>query len=291
MEVLVDMSKPISLNTDQAIVVTFGNFKGGTGKTTNSTMLAYTLAKQGYKVLLCDQDPQANATTLYLKTKAAREDNYITFEKTLMAAMQEGDLKDIVTEIVDNLYLLPSFSDFAQYPKFLEKRFESDLDRVMYLSTLLEPLKSEFDFIFIDVPPTISIYTDSALYASDYVVVVLQTQERSLQGAEVFRGYLQDLLDDYDADFDILGILPVLLKNGAAVDLATLENAKDAFGAHNLFESVIRNMERLKRYDITGILEEDMHDKRVMAVYDTVAQEFLLRLQREIEQSEDEAHV
>ncbi|OGX77815.1 ATPase [Exiguobacterium sp. SH31] len=264
------------------MVVTFGNFKGGTGKTTNSTMLAYALAKKGYRVLLCDQDPQANATTLFLKTKAAREDDYITFEKTLMAAMQEGDLSSIVTEVTDNLFLLPSFSDFAQYPKFLEKKFEKEVDRVTYLSTLLEPLKREFDFIFVDVPPTISIYTDSALYASDFVVVVLQTQERSLQGAEVFTQYLQTLLDDYHADFDILGILPVLLKNGAAVDMATLENAKNVFGSHNLFEGVIKNMERLKRYDITGIVEEDMHDKRVMETYAKVAEEFLQRLEAEM---------
>lgn len=276
------MTNQLDLSQQEAIVVTFGNFKGGTGKTTNSTMLAYALAKKGYRVLLCDQDPQANATTLFLKTKAAREDDYITFEKTLMAAMQEGDLSSIVTEVTNNLFLLPSFSDFAQYPKFLEKKFEKEVDRVTYLSTLLEPLKSEFDFIFVDVPPTISIYTDSALYASDFVVVVLQTQERSLQGAEVFTQYLQTLLDDYDADFDILGILPVLLKNGAAVDMATLENAKNVFGPHNLFEGVIKNMERLKRYDITGIVEEDMHDRRVMETYAKVAEEFLHRLEAEM---------
>ncbi|WP_214891346.1 AAA family ATPase [Exiguobacterium sp. s142] len=276
------MTNQLDLSQQEAIVVTFGNFKGGTGKTTNSTMLAYALAKKGYRVLLCDQDPQANATTLFLKTKAAREDDYITFEKTLMAAMQEGDLSSIVTEVTNNLFLLPSFSDFAQYPKFLEKKFEKEVDRVTYLSTLLEPLKNEFDFIFVDVPPTISIYTDSALYASDFVVVVLQTQERSLQGAEVFTQYLQTLLDDYDADFDILGILPVLLKNGAAVDMATLENAKNVFGSHNLFEGVIKNMERLKRYDITGIVEEDMHDKRVMETYAKVAEEFLQRLEAEM---------
>ena len=276
------MTNQLDLSQQEAVVVTFGNFKGGTGKTTNSTMLAYALAKKGYRVLLCDQDPQANATTLFLKTKAAREDDYITFEKTLMAAMQEGDLSSIVTEVTDNLFLLPSFSDFAQYPKFLEKKFEKEVDRVTYLSTLLEPLKSEFDFIFVDVPPTISIYTDSALYASDFVVVVLQTQERSLQGAEVFTQYLQTLLDDYHADFDILGILPVLLKNGAAVDMATLENAKNVFGEHNLFEGVIKNMERLKRYDITGIVEEDMHDKRVMETYAKVAEEFLQRLEAEL---------
>ena len=80
------------LENKEAIIVTFGNFKGGTGKTTNSTMIAHALATMGYKVLLCDQDPQANATSLYLKTKALETDEIVPFNKTLMAAIQEETL-------------------------------------------------------------------------------------------------------------------------------------------------------------------------------------------------------
>ncbi|MFY0853394.1 hypothetical protein ACA359_13045 [Enterococcus faecium] len=54
-----------------------------------------------------------------------------------------------------------------------------------------------------------------------------------------------------------------LLKNGAPVDIATLENAKEVFGESNIFSTTIKNMERLKRYDLTGITDEDMHDKKV----------------------------
>ena len=266
-----------------SIVVTFGNFKGGTGKTTNSTMIAYALSNMGYKVLLCDQDPQANATSLYLKTKSLETDEIVAFNKTLMAAIQEENLSQIVTEVKENLYLLPSFSDFALYPRYLEKKFPNDsIARVQYFSSLIKPLKQDYDFIFIDVPPTISIITDAALYASDFVVVVLQTQERSLQGAEVFTGYLQSLIDDYDAKLDIIGILPVLMKNGAAVDLSTLENAREIFGDENLFDHVVNNMERLKRFDITGITNEDMHDRKVHKSYESIAGEFIARLQAEL---------
>lgn len=267
----------------EAIIVTFGNFKGGTGKTTNSTMIAHALAMKGYKVLLCDQDPQANATSLYLKTKTLVSDQIVGFNKTLMAAIQEEDLAQIVTEVKENLYLLPSFSDFALYPRFLEKKFPDDsIARVQYFSSLIQPLKKDYDYIFIDVPPTISIITDAALYASDFVVVVLQTQERSLQGAEVFTSYLQSLIDDYGADLDIVGILPVLLKNGATVDLTTLNSARDIFGEENLFENIVTNMERLKRFDITGITTEDMHDRKVHATYEQIADEFIARVQAEL---------
>ena len=271
---------------NKGTVVTFGNFKGGTGKTTNSTMIAYALSNMGYKVLLSDQDPQANATSLYLKTKSEISGDIVSFNKTLMTAIQEENLNQIITEIKENLFLLPSFSDFALYPRFLEKKFPNEVDRVQYFSKLIEPIREDFDFIFIDVPPTISIITDSALYASNFVVVVLQTQERSLQGAEVFTKYLQSLIDDYGADLDIIGILPVLLKNGAAVDLSTLENAKEIFGEENLFKIIVKNMERLKRFDITGITDDDMHDRRVHESYREIAEEFISRLNAELEGAE-----
>ena len=145
-------------------------------------------------------------------------------------------------------------------------------------------IKDDYDFILIDVPPTLSTYTDSALLASDYTIIVLQTQERSLVGAEAYVGYLQELVDNYDANFDILGVLPVLLKNNSKVDEATLDTAKEKFGEENLFKNLVKNMERLKRYDIVGIVDSDLdnkydiHDKRVMALYKKVTEEMLSRL-------------
>nr|WP_199202585.1 AAA family ATPase [Listeria seeligeri]QPL19351.1 ParA family protein [Listeria seeligeri] len=268
-----------------AKVITFGNFKGGTGKTTNSAMIGHELARQGHKVLLIDLDPQANATALYLLTKQRIEDQVVTFDKTLMSAIADENLEDIVLKIKENLYLLPSFADFTSYPLFLEKKFPNNqFDRVAYFSKLINPLKNQFDFILIDVPPTLSSYTDSALYSSDYTIIVLQTHERSLVGAEAYVKYLQELIDNYHADFDILGVLPVLLKNNAAVDISTLENAKESFGEQNLFKTVVKNMERLKRYDLIGIVDPeidnsaDMHDKRVLNLYKNVTDELLERL-------------
>lgn len=268
-----------------AKVITYGNFKGGTGKTTNSAMMAYMLSKLGYKTLLADLDPQANATSLYLHTKQRITNNIVTFDKTLMSAIADEDLSDIIIEIKDNLYLLPSFADFTSFPLFLEKKFpNSQLKRVTFLKGLIEKIKDDYDFILIDVPPTLSTYTDSALLASDYTIIVLQTQERSLVGAEAYVGYLQELVDNYNANFDILGVLPVLLKNNSKVDEATLATAKEKFGEENLFKNLVKNMERLKRYDIVGIVDSDLdnkydiHDKRVMALYKKVTEEMLSRL-------------
>ena len=259
-----------------AKIITFGNFKGGTGKTTNSTMIAKTLSDKGYKTLLIDMDPQGNATNLYLKTKNYLSEELIVFEKTLMSAIKDEDLSSALINIKENLDVLPSSVDFALFPRFME-HMPDYAERVRYFSELLVPLKEKYDYIIIDIPPTISLITDCALYASDYCVIVMQTHERSLQGAEAFLVYIQDeVIDRFHAPtLDVLGILPVLLKNGAPVDIQTLEAALEIFGEKNIFANTIRNMERLKRYDITGITDEDMHDKKVTDVYSKLTDEII----------------
>lgn len=104
------------------------------------------LQKGVLRVLLFDQDPQANATTLLLKTKLMCEDQVFTFKQTLMVIVQDNDLSKIFTKIISNLYLLPTFSDFAQYPKVFEKKFDNEVDRVTHLLIFLEPLKDDFDY-------------------------------------------------------------------------------------------------------------------------------------------------
>ncbi|MCT3397739.1 hypothetical protein EFP86_15160 [Lentilactobacillus hilgardii] len=83
---------------DMTTVLTFSNFKGGTGKTTNSTMTGIELAKRGFKTLLIDLDPQANATNLYLKTKENVNGEFVTFGQTLMAGIKNKDIKATIIE-------------------------------------------------------------------------------------------------------------------------------------------------------------------------------------------------
>jgi cellulose biosynthesis protein BcsQ len=264
-----------------ASVILFGNFKGGVGKTTNSTMTAIELARRGHKTLVVDLDPQGNASNLFLKTKQNLEESSVAFDKTLMAAIQDQDLRKALVTVTDNLDILASAPDFSLYPRFMESKLSNYEDRVRYFNELLQPLKSVYDYIFIDVPPTISLITDSALYATDYCIIILQTQERSLQGAEAFLKYIQDqVIDTFQApNLDVLGILPVLLKNGAPVDLSTLAAAEEEFGQENMFKTTIKNMERLKRYDVHGVTFNDRYDKRVQNVYAAVTDELLTRIQ------------
>ena len=284
--------------------ILYGNMKGGVGKTTNSVMTAYQLAKLGYKTLVCDLDPQANATQLLRRTYGLQQGTDLQIGKTMMVALTEENIKPAIVNIMDNLYLLPSSEDFKNYPDFLEMKFMLDKEkiesgdsttlqsemskvkeqRIAYFSQQLAKVRDEYDFIIIDVPPTLSVFTDSAIYATDYVIIVLQTQQRSLDGAETFFEYLQQMYNDYaNIDFDILGVLAVLLKNNVGLDNQILKDAETDFGKDMLFNQIIRHMERLKRYDRTGIAEKvltkyDMHDTRLHYIYNKLTKEIVARL-------------
>lgn len=267
-------------------------------------MTAYQLAKLGYKTLVCDLDPQANATQLLRRTYGLQQGTDLQIGKTMMVALTEENIKPAIVNIMDNLYLLPSSEDFKNYPDFLEMKFMLDKEkiesgdsttlqsemskvkeqRIAYFSQQLAKVRDEYDFIIIDVPPTLSVFTDSAIYATDYVIIVLQTQQRSLDGAETFFEYLQQMYNDYaNIDFDILGVLAVLLKNNVGLDNQILKDAEADFGKDMLFNQIIRHMERLKRYDRTGIAEKgltkyDMHDTRLHYIYNTLTKEIVARL-------------
>lgn len=287
-----------------ATTLLFGNMKGGVGKTTNSVMVAYQLAQIGYKTLVCDLDPQANATQLLRRTYGLQHDGEdLKVDKTMMVALSEGDISSAIVNVMDNLYLLPSSEDFKSYPDFLEIRFMPDKEkieqdpsllqpemsrvkeqRISYFARQLEAVNDDYDIIIIDVPPTLSVFTDSAIYATDEVIIVLQTQQRSLDGAETFFEYLQQMYNTYsNIDIDILGVLPVLLKKRSGLDDQILKDAEEDFGNDALFKNIIHHMERLKRYDRTGIADKDLtksdiHDRRIHYIYSQLTKEIVQRL-------------
>lgn len=152
------------------------------------------------------------------------------------------------------------------------------------MSKLLKrDLVGHFDFIFIDVPPTLSLQNDTAYFACDDIIIVLQTQQHSLDGAEDLIDYIQDtIIDEFGSNVIVIGVLPVLSKRGAAVDAVILKKAEELWG-NDVLKTHIHLMERVKRMDITGITDNphDTWDQRTLNTYKNVAKELVNKIKEE----------
>lgn len=226
-----------------------GNFKGGVGKTKTVTMLAYENATvKNKKTLVIDLDPQGNATSVLAKTG-----NLSEIDKNITDGFEIGDLREQITPIIENLDLIAANTAFRNLPKILMSKFpEDEIKQIFYLKELLVPLKKEYNAIYLDVPPTISDYSDNAMLAADYCIIVLQTQELSLDGAQTYIAYMQYLADNFENDLQVLGIIPCMLRPGGRVDSKVLDQAKELYGG-NVLNTIVKYQERLKVYDVEGI--------------------------------------
>lgn len=266
-------------------IISFANFKGGVGKTSTTALVAYNMAKRlDKKILVIDFDPQANITNLLVKTLAtnASESEVVTVPFSFMNIILDNiPIKDVILKIDDNLDLIPNADIFYKYIEFLEDTYPNRKDRKMHLTNLLKDIRKDYDYIFIDVSPTLSLSNDNAFIACDYIAVVLQTQERSLQGAYAFLDYLaKELKSNYNNNLEVVGIVPVLTKNGMQIDKEVLEDAKEIWGEEWLFKTIISMMERIKRIDKTGITDNptDIHDKNLHNKFLDLSNELLDRI-------------
>lgn len=267
-----------------ATVLTIGNLKGGVGKTTTATQIAFELSQRNYRVLLADLDPQSNSTNILLKTKLNfNKDADTTINFSLMESIRGKDLSKSLISITQNLDLLGSSADFALFPRYEEQQHRNYLERVKVFDKLLKPLKSNYDYIIVDVPPTVSIITDCALYSSDWVLIVVQTQQQSADGANSFLSYIQnDVINEFKAPrLDLIGFLAVMLEKKSSVDQTVLHDLRTKFGDDNVLNTIVPHMSRLKRYGLTGITVNGYYDKQVSKVYSKVTDEILERIKND----------
>lgn len=254
--------------------ITVGNFKGGVGKTTTCVMFSYLLNQKNIKTLLIDFDPQGNASEIIHKTFP----NFLSSSSSSLAdGIKNLDLTHCISKVTENLSLMESDWNLSLLPDILEDYNKKD--RPLFLNTLLKKIKADYDFILIDVPPTLSAYTNNAVLASDYVIMVMQTQEQSYSSSLKFISYLQGLMKDFNNSFDLLGIMAYLVKKDGTVDTEIMKIAKSVFGKAMFHENIYQR-ERVKRFGKSGIKDEDMWDKRALHMYKVVLDEALSRIKR-----------
>jgi chromosome partitioning protein len=153
-------------------VISIANQKGGVGKTTTAINVATIIAKKNKKVLLIDADPQGNASSGLGLEKNVENSLYdvLINEVDIMQTLQETEIK--------NLKVCPSNMDLAG----AEVELVSLMSREQRLKEKLDEVKDEFDYIFIDCPPSLGLITLNAFTASDSVLIPIQCEFYALEG-------------------------------------------------------------------------------------------------------------
>lgn len=234
-----------------------GNFKGGVGKSTTVQMVSFENSqRKGRKTLVIDLDPQGNTSDVLRLTASNFGYDVGSFDNTIWEASQGEPLEKSIYNILPNLDLLPANIAFSNFPNFLIGKFPDDkIAQFEYMESILAPLRDLYDDIYVDVPPTISSYSDVAMYFCDFVIIILQTQVKSLKGAQSYIEYMKFFINQYDTNLEIVGIVPFMMQKRDLVDIEVYQSAKKMYGDH-LLKTIILSQSRLKRYDGSGITYE-----------------------------------
>ncbi len=181
------------------MVIAVASQKGGTGKTTTSISLAAGVARKGKKTLLVDIDSQANASKVLLP-------NYpkLTAEQTIHATILEKKALPIHKTAVPNLDIVPSHILLSNTDIKLTTAIDH---REARLKGRLDKIKGQYEFVFIDCPPTLSWLTINAFTAADKAIVVVSPGYFELDSIVQISKSIKEVQEYFNPNFGILGFL------------------------------------------------------------------------------------
>lgn len=237
------------------------NQKGGVGKTTTAINLAAYLHKMGKSVLLVDLDPQGNATSGMGLDKTSIEAG--TYELML----GQAELSQVVREVADGLYVLPTNANLAAIEVEL-------VDRPNRENTLKQSLtQADYDFILIDCPPALGLLTINALTAASSLIIPVQAEYYALEGLGQLLEVFQKVRRGLNPQLEIMGVVVTMFDGRTSLSDQVLTEVKKHFSG-KMFKTVIPRNVRLAEAPSYGrsILEHDKWSKGARA-YKQLAKE------------------
>jgi chromosome partitioning protein len=251
-----------------SMIIAVANQKGGVGKTTTTVNLAAAIAESGCRVLLIDLDPQGNATT------------GVGIDKNRVELTSYDLLLDRVSVSQVRLHsrgagidLVPSNSDLTAAEVGLMNAPSGELR----LKQMLEPASSEYDYIFIDCPPSLNMLTLNALVAADRILVPLQTEYYALEGLSSLIDTVEQVRASRNPSLQIDGIVRTMHDHRNRLGSEVSAQLLSHFG-EKVYRTVIPRNVRVAEAPSHGlpVIAYDRHS-RGAAAYAVLAEEMLKR--------------